>query len=236
MNELILANEKLKLRLEDRDRTIGRLEKLEASAEEWRQVALQARFKRAQQLPHTTSAAFAIDDLDADEVLRRRRRRDLDLPANRLSLSPPSRRRNNHSNVSKTAAAFDSRSLIDGPDAAVYDRSAAAAGRPGSRSTGSRNVEVNLCGTGLQSLPPSQAAAISSVQGLDVDLPGTASTLSVIQAAMNRQRIQTTELNASLDAARDENASLRRHLDAAIAERCQSDKNVARLEEERDGA
>lgn len=83
MNDLTLANEKLKLQLEDRERTVGRLEKLTADADDWRQAALEARFRRAQ-LSNSTSSAFAVDDLDAADIFRRRRRRDLDLSSDRL--------------------------------------------------------------------------------------------------------------------------------------------------------
>jgi hypothetical protein len=90
---------------------------------------------------------------------------------------------------------------------------------------------------GARSLSPLHQATIGLL-GAGNQLGGdqtAASTLSVVQAAINRQRLQVGEMKAALDAVRDENATLRKQLDTSNGERRRMERDIARVEEEREG-
>ena len=88
---------------------------------------------------------------------------------------------------------------------------------------------------GARSLSPMQQATLGLLDagGLGGDQTA-ASTLSVVQTAIHRQRMQLSEMKTALDAARDENTSLTKQLESSNNERRRMERDMVQVQEERD--
>jgi hypothetical protein len=126
------------------------------------------------------------------------------------SLSP--QRRGHRRTASKSPSHVDGIDSLGRPEAAMSSRQSTS--------------------QGARSLSPLQQAAVGLFGAGKL---GGDQTLSMVQAAIHRQRLQVGEMKAALDAARDDNATLRKQLDSSNGERRRMERDIARVEEEREG-
>jgi len=88
---------------------------------------------------------------------------------------------------------------------------------------------------GVRSLSPVQQAALGLLGAGRLGSDQTAaSTLSVVQTAIHRQRMQLSDMKAALDTAREDNASLMKQLESSNNERRRIERDIVQVQEERD--